>query len=247
MKIRGSLAAALARRRLQRLIDLLLPRCCLLCGLASGSGNLCGLCREDLPRPRHPCRRCALPLATGADTVCGACLRRPPAWDSAIAGLNYAFPVDHLVCRFKFNRSLAAGDVLGHELLGEIERRASGLPQALVPVPLHWARQLRRQFNQAEVLARQIARPLGLPVLTRLLLRSRHTRAQSGLDAKDRRRNLAGAFTVSNLSANPPPWTDVALVDDVCTTGATLEAGALALRKAGIRRVSVWVASRAPP
>ena len=164
-----------------------------------------------------------------------------------IAGLNYDFPVDALVCRFKFNRSLAAGAALGGELLREIRRRTIERPQAVVPVPLHWTRLLRRQFNQAEVLALHVARPLGLAVLPRLLHRSRRTPPQSGLDARNRRKNLKGAFSLNAKESAVGRWSHLALVDDVCTTGETLEACTSALVKAGVARVSVWVAARAPP
>jgi ComF family protein len=162
-----------------------------------------------------------------------------------LAALVYRFPVDRLVCRFKFNRDLSAGALLGRELLDAIRRSGQELPDAIVPVPLHRTRQFSRTFNQAELLARQLGRALDIPVHSRLLTRNRRTAAQSGLDAAGRRRNIRGAFRLSGLRGALPSCRHIALVDDVLTTGVTL---AECSRSCGAlrRRISVWVAARAP-
>jgi ComF family protein len=247
------------KRLLRRLLQRLLPRHCLLCGQASGEAELCAPCRSDLPRAGRSCQGCALPLpaATHANPpassnglpdgpYCGRCLRRPPPWDQALAALVYAFPADRLVVRFKFSRDLAAGAVLGRELLDAIRRSGQDLPHAIVPVPLHRTRHFSRTFNQAELLALQLGRGLGIPVHGRLLARRRRTAAQSGLDAAGRRRNLRGAFRLAAPRERLPPGSHLALVDDVLTTGVTLAECSRALRRAGAARISVWVAARAP-
>jgi ComF family protein len=239
---------------IERLIERLLPRHCLLCGQLSGGSELCAPCRADLPRAGQACRACAIPLAAfRADpatnpygALCGRCLRRPPPWDQALAALVYRFPADRLVCRFKFNRDLSAGALLGRELLDAIRRSGQELPDAIVPVPLHRTRHFSRTFNQAELLARHLGRALGIPVHCRLLARSRRTVAQSGLDAAGRRRNLRGAFRLSLPRAPLPARCHIALVDDVLTTGVTLAECSRTLRRAGAARISVWVAARAP-
>ena len=248
-----------------------MPRHCLLCGQLSGGAELCAPCRADLPRADLSCRACAAPLASAApahcepnpgvnpgaipvanpitipgDTLCGRCLRRPPPRDHALAGLIYRFPADRLVCRFKFNRDLSAGTLLGHELLDAICRSGMELPHAIVPVPLHRTRHFSRTFNQAELLARQLGRALGIPVRGRLLARSRRTAAQSGLDAAGRRRNIRGAFRLSIPRESLPDHCHLALVDDVLTTGVTLAECSRTLRRAGAARITVWVAARAP-
>jgi ComF family protein len=228
-----------------RVMDMLLPRHCLLCGDPSRDSNLCLPCRRDLPQTRNACRRCALPLEGSQDRVCASCLLRPPSWDSALAALSYRFPADRLVCRFKFNRDLAAGKVLAEALTAAVRRRSADHPDLLVPVPLHRFRHLTRMYNQAELLARWTAKRLGIPVASRLLRRIRPTCAQSGLGAAARRRNTRGAF---RCSARPQEGElgHVALVDDVLTTGATLAACSAVLQRAGAARVSVWIAARAP-
>lgn len=222
-------------------LDRILPAHCLLCGLYSGAGRLCPPCSEEVPRSGFACRRCALPCSPSELMLCGRCLAHPPAWDEAVAGLLYDYPVDHLVQQFKFQRSLVCGQLLADELVLQVRRTGAWLPQILVPVPLHFARRFRRGFNQAEFLARQVGRQLRIPVCVSALRRTRNTRAQSGLDRKARGNNLKGAFSARDMNGLA-----LALVDDVLTTGTTLGECVAAMKAAGAMRISVWVAARAP-
>lgn len=167
-------------------------------------------------------------------------------WDSAIAALVYAFPVDQLVRRFKFSRSLACGQLLAQELSRAVMSRCIQLPDAIVPVPLHRTRYLARAFNQSELLARPIGKSQGIPVYPGILRRRRRTRAHSGLDAVSRRINIKGAFRCRLTGWQRDCIRHIALVDDVLTTGATLFECTRALKLSGIPRVTVWVAARAP-
>lgn len=223
------------------LLDALLPAHCILCGLYCGAGRLCEPCRADLPRVVAPCRRCALPGLSSDVMLCGACLGRPPPWDTALAPLVYSYPVDQLVQRFKFQRSLACGQALADELLAMPALKHAPRPDVLIPVPLHFSRRLVRGFNQAEFLARELGKHLGIPVCVSRVRRSRSTPAQSGLDKKARRRNIRGAFKARRCAG-----LHVALVDDVMTTGATLAEATRAVRQAGATAVDIWVAARVP-
>jgi ComF family protein len=218
-----------------------------MCGLPSGPQNLCPPCRADLPRAGPACRLCGLPLPGRSDGVCGACLSKPPRWTRVVAALDYRFPVDVLVQRFKFSRSLACGEALALELARALEPVISSdaRPDLIAPVPLHHLRHAVRTFNQSGLIAQRLGRRLGLPVRHGLLARVRRTQAQSGLDARSRRRNTRGAFHCNTKAARR--LRHVALVDDVMTTGATLEACTLELRRAGVEEVSLWVVARAPP
>lgn len=218
----------------------LLPPRCLLCGEpGSGGRDLCAACLRSLPRNHCACPRCAIPLAVPG--TCGRCLRREPLVHASRAAFVYAPPVDQLLTRYKFHNDLAAGRLLASLMLDSLADAPR--PQALVPVPLHRSRLRRRGYDQALELARPLARALGVPLAPGLLERRRRTGAQSELGAMARRRNLRGAFHV-------PPGRDlplhVALVDDVMTTGATVQAAALALRRAGVERVDAWVCARTP-
>ena len=164
-----------------------------------------------------------------------------------MAALAYRFPADYLVCHFKFSRSLVCGDLLAQELIAAIEKSEAPRPQAIMPVPLHSTRLLRRSFNQAELLADSVGKAFDLPVLRSAMRRRRKTRAQSGLDAAARQKNLRGAIEVTRKIKDIQKVRHVALLDDVCTTGVTLAACCAALRRAGVEQVTVWVACRAPP
>jgi ComF family protein len=224
------------------LLVLLPPRCLLCGGRGAGTRDLCAGCAADLELNTPCCPCCALPLATPAP-ACGACLARAPPFASAWAPLRYGHPLDLLEARFKFHADLAAGRVLAEHLAECAARDRPASPSLLVPVPLHVTRLRERGYNQALELARPLARALGIPLRHDALLRTRATPAQTGLDAKMRRRNLRGAFAVAADFA----WPDhVALFDDVMTTGATLGEAARTLRRAGVARVDAWALARAP-
>jgi ComF family protein len=220
------------------------PATCVLCG---GTGqypdrDLCAVCEADLPVNELACRRCALPLAGGADLVCGACLRRPPRFDLAFCPWQYAYPVDHLVRGLKYRGAVAYGRVLGELMARRIQlSRSDRMPEALLPVPLAPKRFRFRGYNQAIELARWIGRRLDIPLQADVAVRTRETQEQAGLDAKGRRRNIRGAFALGA----PLQFRHVAIVDDVITTGSTTNELARVLKRAGATHVEVWAAARA--
>jgi ComF family protein len=222
-------------------LDALLPSHCLLCG-AKGQGalSLCSACEAEMPRNDIHCARCALPLESSA-ALCGRCIKREPPWDAAWAPFRYEWPLAQLESRFKFGGDLAAGRTLA--LLWCAAPRPIGLPGAIVPVPLHRSRLRRRGYNQVLELAGTLARQLGVRVCRDALVRNRATNAQTELSAVQRRRNVRGAFG-ANLKGEIPAH--VAVLDDVCTTGATLAECARVLKRAGVQRVDAWALARAP-
>lgn len=177
---------------------------------------------------------------------CGACRGRASPLDEVRAACLYRAPLDRLLPRFKFHRDLVAGRLLATTMAAAFAAPAAGLAAAgaatLVPVPLHRSRLRGRGYDQALELARPLARRLRLPLCADGLYRARDTLPQSRLDAAGRRRNLRQAFA---WRASVPPPTHAILIDDVMTTGATLEAAARALRRAGAHRVEAWVCARA--
>ncbi|MDX1381519.1 MAG: ComF family protein [Xanthomonadales bacterium] len=222
------------------LCERLLQPACLVCGQRAGWPGWCAGCRADLPAAPARCPRCASSLPAAADQACGACLRRPPPWTCAVAAWCYAWPVDRLVQGLKFQRRPQVAVALAAGLAETLRSRGGQRPLALVPVPLHRWRLAQRGYNQAHEIARALARQLDLPLRAGALRRTRHTAAQSGLAATQRRRNLAGAFRAAGrLPAH------VALVDDVMTPGSTLAVCTRTLLRAGARRVDVWVVARA--
>ena len=217
----------------------MLPQQCLLCGALAGQPALCAECYADLPwQPDRCCPQCGLPEPGGE--VCGACLKHPPAFDATVAVLSYRFPVDALLRRYKYHGLLPVADLLG----GLLAQRAAGVsrPQMLIPMPLHPARLRERGFNQAVEIARGAAARLAIPLALQICRRTRSTPPQAGLKLRVRIKNLRGAFDCqADLSGK-----HVALVDDIMTSGASLDELARAARKAGAARVECWVIARTP-
>ncbi|MBY6204376.1 ComF family protein [Halomonas denitrificans] len=241
---RAAPAIRRGRDAVRALLDTVWPPRCVLCGDLGQPDNLCPGCRAELPRVEHGCRRCANPLPRDV-LRCGSCSGSEPAFDATVAALHYQAPVDRLVQRFKFRRDLAAGLALAGTLADTVADRLSSdgtRPQLVVPVPLHWRRQTRRGFNQAELLARDAMHRIAGPPVHELLTRVRSTATQSALRSGRRRANVRAAFRCRRL---PPGLAHVALVDDVMTTGATLNECARTLKRAGVARVDAWVVTRA--
>lgn len=217
----------------------LLPLHCLLCGAKSGQHPLCTGCLDDLPwHESQQCPVCALPQPQGGP--CGQCLQSRPAFDQTFAALDYRFPVDALLHACKYRGQLGIAQLLGQLLAMHLALDSS--PDALIPMPLHPTRLRERGFNQAVEIARPVAQRLGIPLELNGVLRIRPTAAQAGLSLRERQRNLRHAFACTR------DWTGchVILIDDVMTTGATLNALAQAFKTAGANRVTCWVVARTP-
>jgi ComF family protein len=233
----------LASRSGHALESAVMPRCCAFCGAARRRGEpmICAGCEGDLPWISARCTGCARPLAAepGAGVVCAECQDRPRPFQVAVAPLAYAFPVDAAIRNFKYHRKLHYAPAFG-ELICRAAAELPGDIDALLPVPLHWLRHGVRGFNQAAEICRPLQQASGLPVL-RNVSRVRRTACQSGLDARARRRNLTGAFSVRGaVSAR-----HVLLVDDVITTGETCSQLARELLAHGVRTVSVLALAKA--
>ncbi len=227
---------------LNRLQDALLPPLCLLCGAAGASGrDLCAGCAGELPLNAPACPCCGLPLAAESKGPCGLCLRHPPDFDRVFAPFLYRPPVDYLILGLKFNNRLSHARLLGELLADALAARAAGLPDCIVPVPLHPLRLRERGFNQALELARAAARRFQVPLVPDGLRRIRHTTPQTGLDARQRQTNLLGAFMLSH----PLQGKRVVLVDDVITTASTVAECARTLRAGGVTDLEIWAVARA--
>lgn len=224
---------------------LLYPPTCLLCGRTVAAGlDLCPECRSELPHNRNPCRHCALPLPADAPpgAPCGECLRRPPPFERCLAPFTYRSPLPELINGLKFRGRLSYSRLLSGLLLPAIAAEIHQPPELILPVPLHPARLRERGYNQALELARPLSHHLEIPLELRHCRRIRATPSQSGLEKKQRRRNIRGAFELSpEIGVR-----HVALVDDVVTTGSTVSELARLLRRHGVERVEVWALARTP-
>ena len=181
------------------------------------------------------CVQCGFPLPDetgGENAVCGACAARTPAYDSARAALVYDDNVRKLALDLK-RGGRRDGLSLFSGYMAEAGRAAIVEADVLAPVPMHWLRLAQRGFNQAAWLTQALGRRTGKPVKLEALRRKKKRRSQEGLSASERRRNVQGAFAANGRFDG----LNVVVVDDVFTTGATLEACARALKRAGALRV----------
>jgi ComF family protein len=226
----------------------LIPSSCALCADAAAQ-VVCPACRQQffVAAQVQRCDCCGLPSQDGLR--CGACLRDPPAFDATIVATDYLAPVDQLVLQLKFGARLALAPLFGSALLDAIIARSSAapLPHLLAPVPLSAQRLRHRGFNQALEIARPLARSLGIPLIAQLAERVRETRAQAGLPLPERQRNLRAAFDLRHQSIDRVPGQHIGIVDDVMTTGATLNELAKILKNFGAARVTNLVFARTLP
>lgn len=177
---------------------------------------------------------------------CGACLAAPPAFDAAVAAVDYAWPWDGLVGHFKFHAALDLTPALTERIAAAWHARPLDTPHWLLPVPLASERLRERGYNQAWEIARRLASRIGGTADARLLVRLRDTAHQLALPPDRRAANVRGAFAVAPEGLARLRDARVVLVDDVMTTGATAAEIAAVLKQAGVREVTVAVLARTP-
>lgn len=219
----------------------LFPAQCRLClAPCAQQQDLCDGCRKDLPWLGETCRTCALPLKGESGDQCARCQQTPPVLDACHALFAYQSPIDDWIQALKFRQDLAIARLLGN-LLSEHKSVAAAIEaRGVLPVPLHHRRLAERGYNQARELASFLLKA-GHAAMHCDCRRLRRTEAQSTLGRSQRDRNLHGAFSVSAPLDKP----QVLLVDDVMTTGATLNELATELKRAGAARVEAIVVARA--
>jgi len=227
------------------LLAALFPRRCILCDQPAGLLNCCAGCRQDLPWITSPCARCGEVLPTGyAGKVCGRCDALTAAIDRIVSALVYEYPVDRLIAMAKFQGRVdsanALGELLAVYLLGGLSTGELTLPDLILPVPLHPRRMAQRGFNQAAEIARPLARSLCIPIQSQACRRIRNTAEQTRIDAADRPKNTRDAFRALDNVAGK----NIAVVDDVLTTGSTGQSVAIALRNAGAGQIQIWTVAR---
>lgn len=212
---------------------------CLLCGDTSDEDLLCSACSASLPRlPKPGCPQCALPTPIGE--ICGRCLAKPPHYDATLAAYSYDFPLDKLVQSFKYGHRLALGKYFGQQLATLSEHLAADLILAL---PLHPDRLRQRGFNQALELARPVSKALRILIDATSCRRTRDTPAQANLAWREREKNIRGAFHCSADFTGKR----LLLIDDVMTTGASLNECARTMKLHGASSVTLLVVARALP
>jgi len=216
-----------------------LPERCQSCAGAT-LGGLCSGCRAELRAVIDPCPGC------GLGRPVRHCPRQTGDWyvGAVIAPLSYHYPLDQHIHRLKFLAARPMGRALGLVLAEHLNARAeTPRPDALLAVPLHKHRLIERGYNQALEIARALSAELGIPLLRAGAQRRQATQPQSALGAAQRARNMAGVFRVTRDFGG----LSIVLVDDVITTGATINSLARTLHRAGAREVQAWAVARALP
>lgn len=221
-----------------------MPLPCTVCGAVEGAltDQLCRACLGDMPaRPPGVCQGCGAVLDGAA--LCNRCFVRPPAFDGCIAGCMYAYPVDRMIKKLKYQARLDLVRPLCRPLIERIGLEGAPLPDCLVPTPLHGARLRSRGFNQAREIAAVLAQNLSLPVDDHLVRRYRHTAQQYNLSPEQRLENVRNSFIIIKSKG----YERLAIVDDVLTSGATANELARLLKRSGAVHVQVWCAAHAAP
>lgn len=217
---------------------------CYLCGVTTSPPclSICKPCCMDLPFNHSACFACAMPVTAGK--YCAHCIQeRKPVIDRAICPFRYAYPVDKLIQDMKFRSRLEIAGFFAHFMANVLTSRGTDLPQVLIPVPLHSSRLRERGYNQSLELSRNLSGIMNIPVDNYCLFRKQKTRAQSDLPARQRKKNIRGAFSADIEALSTYEY--VAIIDDVITTGATVRETARLIKKSGVKRIDVWSCARA--
>ncbi len=234
----SSLLARSGQRAWRGLINALFPP---RCGGCQADGTLwCEACQTSLEYVCPPtCDRCGEPHTIG---LCTKCRAQPLQIESIHSVVIFQDKIRHAIHRFKYERLSGLADPLG-DLLAESWHLHHLSADWLVPVPLHAARQRERGYNQSELLARRLSQRINVPCTATALNRTRLTAVQMTLDAAQRKANVAGAFATTDVRMQ---GARVVVIDDVCTTGATLDACAAALLAMGAASVIGLTVARTP-
>ncbi|MBP9726581.1 MAG: ComF family protein [Gammaproteobacteria bacterium] len=225
----------------------ILPYHCVLClNVSDQQRDLCRQCEIELPVSSHTCPQCgiALPI-TSHQYRCAQCIKHLPYFNDTVVGFNYQTPINFWLKQFKFHKKGLYARILTEIYAEKIallfEKHPETRPQLLVPVPLHWRRIAHRGFNQAYIIAQQLSQKLQIPMCRHShVTRIKYTQPQAKLNQQLRNRNINGAFYVQNLFGIK----HIAIVDDVITTGNTVNELSKQLKKQGVQHVSVWAVAR---
>lgn len=222
-------------------INWLFENHCLLCHAKSDTPHtLCSFCLNDFPIIKESCYQCGIPFPLDKETpLCGKCLTHPPDFDKTTSLFYYEPPITQLILQLKFEGHLINARLFGELLIQKMWEEKTR-PDCLLPVPLHPTRLKERGFNQAIEIARPIAKQYQLPLDTHSIQRVKATLPQATLSAKERLKNVQNAFE-SRCSLK---GLHIAVIEDVITTGYTLQVLSATLKRAGAQRVDLWSIAR---
>ena len=232
----------------------LLPSRCSMCSgeLETTNQCICDACVSELPWLDSQCQQCAVPLSS--DTLCPDCQSTPPAYHRCISAFTYQTPIDNIILRLKNDpyaseiKQLTA--LLAERIIHTYKQAAKAIPQLVIPMPLHWRKMAQRGFNQSQIIGNLLSNyflyqhKTSIKIHSDICHRISNSQAQHTLDKKQRARSVKNAFSVSAQTDQNIKGKTVAVLDDVVTTGATANAIANALLKAGAKQVDIWCLAR---
>ena len=237
----------------QKLLSSLFPSRCIFCQktvqkpAVSQKAEICQDCYQVLPHNNNCCRHCALPLPEEVDSqvLCGRCLKQRPQYSYSISLFHYEADIISLIHQLKFGEKISYARSMGELLLAAVKNgvlQQYGKADCIIPVPLHNKRLRQRGYNQSTEIARVLSKELKVPIAHDVVIKKQSTKAQSELTAKERRKNIKGVFTVVDVKKYKHVW----IVDDVVTTGSTVNELAKILKSSGVERIGVLSLARAP-
>lgn len=231
----------------KKFFSALLPSSCALCGTLSGT-VVCGSCYCQCKQVNKVrCVQCGIALeGEGHDKKCGRCLKSSPSYDVTLTAVDYAPPIDQLVVALKFQHQLALVSFFARMLQERIKESGEPLPDFFLATPLSEVRLIERGFNQSLEIAKICARHFNIPFYRDVLIRNKHTAAQMSLSMKERYQNVKGVFLVDTRFRHMLEGKHIGVVDDVMTTGATMEEIAYVLKRNGARKITNLVFARTP-
>ena len=231
----------------QKISKSCLPDYCLLCNLHSQKGLICDICHDAILTERTYCLHCGSGLTT-TQLYCGECLQYPFYFDQLHAIANYQPPFPDLIKQLKYNNQLMYADLLGLLLAQSIKSRYSSLAlqniDYLIATPLHDKKHRQRGFNQAQLIAEALVKELPLTMASSTIIRNKQTIPQEGLTRHQRTKNLNNAFTLTDEAKAELKGKYIVLLDDVVTTGATINSLCQCLLAAQVTRIDVWCICR---
>lgn len=216
--------------------------------LSRKAGVDCDLCAQEiavLPRVGKLCPQCAAPTLDGL--ACGSCEHHPPSFDRTQVAFYFQEPITQLIYDLKYHQQMSHARLLAELFWQERqdELRASEV-EALLPVPIHPLRRRHRGYNQAQLIAEELSKLAGIPVLHKALVRVKNTETQTHLDGQQRHLNLKGAFVIKEATLDNVRR--VAIVDDVVTSGATMQALAKLIKaRSSVEFIAAWAIARTKP
>lgn len=225
------------KQKLDMVIRILYPRRCPICQeIIVGNGYVCSACKKELPYIKEPrCKKCGKSLDEDVQEYCFDCAKGKHVFDKGVAVWRYTKAMKQSIHRFKYDNKREYADFFVEEVIKHYgEWIGSMQVDAVIPVPLHRSKQRMRGFNQAELIAKGIGKALDLPVETKYVERYRKTKVQNVLNDTERKNNVKKAF---KITCNDVKLKRILLVDDIYTTGSTIDAIAEVLKTAGAEQV----------